>query len=123
MAKKFKKPEANCNICEYRPLGYKRDQAFMGSEFGMCGSCDSKTQNRFRRDPKKRTRRPPKSPVIQKHHVIYQGDLSAKKQRDVIRKLRSGVHNIVTKIRRYKSLTDEEINTIKIEAELKREFK
>lgn len=38
------------------------------------------------------------------------------------RNIRKGVHWAITILRRYKFLTDEEINTIIIEAELKRKF-
>lgn len=59
-----------------------------------------------------------KKVVLNKHHLIYESD----KQKEVIRLIRKGVHEIVSKIRRYNYLTDEEINTIIIEAELKRKF-
>lgn len=42
--------------------------------------------------------------------------------KEVTRNIRKGVHWAITILRRYKFLTDEEINTIIIEAELKRKF-
>jgi len=61
-----------------------------------------------------------KKPIFQNHHIIYQSD---KNKKEVIRKIRKGCHQIITLIRRYKSLTDEEINTIMLEVEMRREFK
>lgn len=60
-----------------------------------------------------------KKPIFQDHHIIYQSD---KNKKEVTRKIRKGCHQIITLIRRYKSLTDEEISTILIECELRREF-
>jgi len=60
-------------------------------------------------------------PVIQTRHVIY-GPEKGTKNREVTRKIRRGVHFIVTKLRQFSFLTNEEINTITIEAELKRRF-
>jgi len=54
----------------------------------------------------------------QKHHIIYKSD----KNKEVIRKIRKGVHQIITLTRRYNYLTDEEINCILLEVELKRRF-
>lgn len=59
-----------------------------------------------------------KKPVFQNHHLIYGDD----KNKEVTRRIRKGCHQIVTLIRRYKHLTDEEINTILIECEMKRRF-
>lgn len=58
--------------------------------------------------------------VYQNHHVIYEN--KDKKQKPVIRKIRKGVHQIVSLIRRYKFLSNQEIDTIKIESELKRRY-
>lgn len=57
--------------------------------------------------------------IYQNHHIIYKSD---KNKEEVIRKIRKGCHQIITLIRRYKSLTDEEISTILIECELRRKF-
>lgn len=59
-----------------------------------------------------------KKVVYQNHHIIYKGD----NKREVVRKIRKGCHQIITLVRRYKSLTDEEISTIMLECELRREF-
>lgn len=56
--------------------------------------------------------------VYQKHHIIYGDD----KNKECIRRVRKGVHQIITLIRRYNELTDEEISTIMLECELKRKF-
>jgi len=61
-----------------------------------------------------------KKPIFQNHHIIYKDD---KNKKEVTRKIRKGCHQIITLIRRYKSLTDEEINTIMLEAEMRRKFK
>lgn len=61
-----------------------------------------------------------KKTIYQSHHIIYEN--KEKKQKPVIRKIRKGVHQIVSLIRRYKSLSNQEIDTIKIESELKRNY-
>jgi len=61
----------------------------------------------------------PKSPVLQTHHLSYE---IPKKQKEITRKIRKGCHSIVTQIRRFKYLTNEEINTIIIETLLKQKF-
>lgn len=60
-----------------------------------------------------------KKNIFQKHHVIYNND----KNKEMVRNIRKGCHQIITLIRRYKFLTDEEINTIQLETELKRVYK
>ena len=55
----------------------------------------------------------------QKHHIIYK---DGKNKFEVTRNVRKGIHFALTMIRRYKHLTNEEIETIKIEAELKRRY-
>jgi len=57
--------------------------------------------------------------VWQNHHIIYKEE---KNRRDVIRRIRKGCHRIVTLIRQFNHLTEEEISTIKLEVELKRKF-
>lgn len=59
-----------------------------------------------------------KKVIYQNHHIVYESD----KNKEVIRRIRKGCHQIITLIRRYKNLTDEEINCILIECELKRGF-
>lgn len=59
-----------------------------------------------------------KKSCIQTHHVIYKSD----KNKEVTRKIRNGVHWALTILRRYNFLTSEEIDTIKIEVELKRRY-
>lgn len=56
--------------------------------------------------------------TIQKHHIIY-GD---GRNKEVVRKIRKGVHAAITLIRRFNFLTEEEINTIILECLLKRRF-
>lgn len=56
--------------------------------------------------------------VRQNHHIIYKSE----KNKEVTRKIRKGCHQIITLIKRYNYLTDEELNAILIEMELKREF-
>lgn len=57
-----------------------------------------------------------KKVIFQNHHIIYPSD----KNKEVVRKVRKGVHQIVTLIHRYKYLTEQEIDTIKLEVSLKR---
>jgi len=59
-----------------------------------------------------------KKTVFQNHHIIYGND----KNKEVIRRVRKGVHQVITLLRRYNYLTPQEISTIKIEMELKRKF-
>jgi len=60
-----------------------------------------------------------KKVIFQNHHIIYDSD----KNKAVIRRIRKGCHQIITLIRRYKYLTDEEINCILIECEMKRKYR
>lgn len=60
-----------------------------------------------------------KKPVFQRHHLIYQDE----KNKEVVRNIRKGVHLAISWIRKFTYLTDEEVSTIKTEAELKRVFK
>jgi hypothetical protein len=59
-----------------------------------------------------------KKTIYNIHHVIYGDD----KNKEVTRRIRKGCHQIITLIRRYSFLTDQEINTIKLESELKRRY-
>ena len=59
-----------------------------------------------------------KKPIVQTHHIVYGDD----KNKEVTRKIRKGVHWIVSKIRYFKYLTPEEVETIQLEAELKRKY-
>lgn len=59
---------------------------------------------------------------LQKHHIIYADKENKRRQNDITRLIRNGIHAIVTKIRRFKFLSDEEVDTIKIEAELRRAY-
>lgn len=59
---------------------------------------------------------------LQQHHVVYADKENKRRQNDITRLIRNGIHSIVTKIRRFKFLTDEEIETIKLEAELRRAY-
>lgn len=56
---------------------------------------------------------------VQTHHIIYNSD----KNKEVTRKIRNGVHWALTVLRRYNFLTNQEIDTIKLEVELKRRYK
>jgi hypothetical protein len=59
-----------------------------------------------------------KKSIVQCHHVVY-GD---ERNKEVVRRIRKGVHAALKFIRRFNYLTPEEIDTIKIEAELKRKY-
>jgi len=61
-----------------------------------------------------------KKAIFQNHHIIYEN--KEKRVKEVTRKIRKGVHRIITLIRRYNFLTNQEIDTIKLEAELKRNY-
>jgi len=58
--------------------------------------------------------------VLQNHHVLY--DNKEKRVKAVTRRIRKGVHRIITLLRRYNFLTDQEIDTIKLECEMKRKY-
>ncbi len=60
-----------------------------------------------------------KKPIFQKHHIIYK---DGKNKKEITRNIRKGVHRIVTLIRFFNFLTNEEVETIKLEAELKKKF-
>jgi len=61
-----------------------------------------------------------KQPIFQNHHVIYEN--KEKRVKPVIRKVRKGVHQAVSLLRRFTFLTDQEIDTVKTECELKRKY-
>lgn len=55
-------------------------------------------------------------PVYQRHHIIYESD----KNKEVTRRVRKGVHQVLTLLKRFNCLSAEEINAIMIECELRR---
>jgi len=61
-----------------------------------------------------------KKVVFQRHHIIY-ADAEGK-NKEVLRRIRKGVHAAITILRRFNYLTEQEINTIKLECELKRKY-
>lgn len=61
-----------------------------------------------------------KKPIFQNHHIIYANP--EKRIKEVTRRVRKGVHQTITLIRRYSFLTNQEIDTIKLELELKRKY-
>lgn len=62
-----------------------------------------------------------KKVVFQNHHVLYEN--KEKRIKPITRRVRMGVHRIISLLRRFNFLTDQEIDTIKLEAELKRKYK
>ncbi len=58
--------------------------------------------------------------VFQNHHLIYEN--KEKRVKEVTRRIRKGVHQTISLLRRFTFLTDQEIDTIKLEAELKRKY-
>ena len=61
-----------------------------------------------------------KKVIFQNHHIIYENE--EKRVRAVTCRIRKGVHMAITILRRFTYLTDQEINTIKLESELKRQY-
>ena len=59
-----------------------------------------------------------KKVVYNQHHVIY-GD---GRNKECLRRIRKGVHAAITLLRRFNYLTSQEIDTVKIELELKRQY-
>lgn len=57
-------------------------------------------------------------PIFQKHHCVYPDS----RNKPVIRKIRKGVHQYLTLLRRFNYLTDQEINATMLECELRRTF-
>ena len=57
---------------------------------------------------------------FQNHHVIYENE--EKRVKAVTRRIRKGVHMAITLLRRFTYLTSQEIDTIKLESELKRKY-
>jgi len=62
-----------------------------------------------------------KKVIFQNHHLIYEN--KEKRVKPVTRRIRKGVHQAISLLRRFNFLTDQEISTIKIESELKRRYK
>lgn len=58
--------------------------------------------------------------VFQNHHLIYEN--KEKRVNAVTRRIRKGVHQAISLLRRFNFLTDQEVDTIKLEAELKRVY-
>ena len=61
-----------------------------------------------------------KKVIFNNHHIIYEN--KDKRQKAVIRKIRKGVHQSISLLRRFTFLTNQEIETIKTECELKRKY-
>ncbi len=61
-----------------------------------------------------------KKVIFNNHHIIYEN--KEKRVKAVTRKIRKGVHMAITLLRRFTYLTDQEIDTIKTESELKRKY-
>ena len=61
-----------------------------------------------------------KKVVYQNHHLVYEN--KEERQKAVIRRVRKGVHQTISLLRRFTFLTDQEVDTIKLEAELKRKY-
>jgi len=61
-----------------------------------------------------------KKVVFNRHHIIYEN--KEKRVKAVTRRIRKGVHQAITLLRRFTYLTGQEIDTIKLESELKRKY-
>lgn len=61
-----------------------------------------------------------KKVIFQNHHVLYEN--KEKRVKPVTRRIRKGVHQAVSLLRRFTFLTNQEIDTIKLEVELKRKY-
>lgn len=61
-----------------------------------------------------------KKVILQNHHLIYEN--KEKRIKAVTRRIRKGVHQTISLLRRFSFLTDQEVDTIKLEAELKRKY-
>ena len=61
-----------------------------------------------------------KKVIFNNHHIIYEN--KEKRVKPVIRRIRKGVHQAISLLRRFSFLTDQEIDTIKLEAGLKRKY-
>lgn len=59
-------------------------------------------------------------PVYQNHHIIYEN--KEKRVKAVTRKVRKGVHQAISLLRRFTYLTEQEIDTVKTECDLKRKY-
>jgi len=58
--------------------------------------------------------------IFNNHHIIYEN--KEKRVKAVTRKIRKGVHQAITLLRRFTFLTSQEIDTIKTECDLKRKY-
>lgn len=61
-----------------------------------------------------------KKVVFQNHHIVYEN--KEKRVKPVIRRIRKGVHQTISLLRRFTFLTDQEIDAVRLEAELKRKY-
>lgn len=61
-----------------------------------------------------------KKVIFNNHHIIYEN--KEKRVKAVTRKIRKGVHQAISLLRRYNFLTNQEIDTIKTECDLKRKY-
>ena len=61
-----------------------------------------------------------KQPVFQNHHIIYANE--ERRVKEVTRRIRKGVHQAMSLLRRFTFLTDQEVDTIRLESELKRKY-
>jgi len=61
-----------------------------------------------------------KKVIFQNHHILYEN--KEKRVKAVTRKIRKGVHQAITLLRRFTYLTDQEIDTIRLESELKKKY-
>ena len=61
-----------------------------------------------------------KKVIYQNHHLVYEN--KEKRQKAVVRKIRKGVHQAISLLKRFTFLTNQEIDTIKTECELKRKY-
>ena len=68
----------------------------------------------------KKKKKKVKQPVFQNHHLVYEN--KEKRVKEVTRRIRKGVHVAITLLRRFNFLTEQEVDTIKLEAELKRKY-
>ncbi len=61
-----------------------------------------------------------KQPVFQNHHIVYEN--KERRVKPVTRRIRKGVHQAISLLRRFTYLTNQEVDTIKLEVELKRKY-
>jgi len=58
--------------------------------------------------------------VWNNHHLVYEN--KEKRVKEVTRRIRKGVHQAISLLRRFTFLTNQEIDTVKTEVELKRKY-